>query len=285
MRLIGTANDIIIQIVCDKSDESYVLGNVQTFLPDVIISKNVDLLDKVELGYKLTTIIHYGLTDEFMKPLNMEARHSIDPLTGIYATLEQIRDGECGIIQIMFQGTTQAWSSSMLHAMSDNEGGCFFADDPEMLSLTKEKVSSPLFSVSIRAVVESDNESRNNELLEGLFRGLTAYTNHRSNVLSPIQNQVSFHDLYSDIYSRASHYSGMILNSRELVNLIHLPIGDIASSKLQKFKRKTHALPLEHIGENYVLGVNTHHGITQTISLNHQERLRAFAHNWSNRIR
>ena len=66
----------------------------------------------------------------------------------------------------------------------------------------------------------------------------------------------------------------MILNAKELANLIHLPIGEIRLPKLNKAEEKTKLIEKNDADENYILGVNAHQDVSQRISLSSEIRLR-----------
>ncbi|MBI1818649.1 MAG: ATP-binding protein [Deltaproteobacteria bacterium] len=66
----------------------------------------------------------------------------------------------------------------------------------------------------------------------------------------------------------------MILNTEELVSLVHPPSASVRLAKLERERRKTKAAPATVIGHELVLGENRHAGKTMTVTLNAEQRSR-----------
>lgn len=66
----------------------------------------------------------------------------------------------------------------------------------------------------------------------------------------------------------------MILNTEELVSLVHPPSASVRLAKLERERRKTKAAPSTVVGHELVLGENRHAGKTVTVSLNAEQRSR-----------
>jgi hypothetical protein len=272
--IIGTGDSIIVQIVCDESESVQIHEYIKLYLPKVIITKQTRYIDEVWNIGTYSNIVYLALEDEFMRPLATDAKPSIDPLTGLYATLEQVKNGEMAMLQTVFQGTQNAWHTSIKRSVTDFQERPFFADDETMLPMAKEKTSAPLFGVSIRLAAHSINEQRNREILNGMYVGMTNGNHGQYNTLSPMLINIPYEDQEVDIIMRTSHVLGMLLNSKELASLVHLPFASVQASKLQMNVRRTKLLPEIHARNNYTLGVNEHYGITQTIGLTIEERLK-----------
>lgn len=272
--IIGTADRIVIQVVCDESESIQVHEYIKLYLPKVIISKHTRYIDEIWGMGQYAQIVYLALQDEFMRPLATDPKPQVDPLTGLFATLEQVRNGEMAMLQIVFQGAQNAWQKSILRAVTNFENQPFFTDDPDMLPLSQEKVSSPLFGVSIRLIAHSRDQGRNDELLNGLYRGLTRSNHGKYNTLSPMQIGLPYDDQAMDIIMRTSHVLGMLLNCKELLSIAHLPFPSVQASKLQVNIRRSKLVPSIHVGKEYTIGINEHYGIVQSIGLSTEERLR-----------
>lgn len=271
--IIGTGNRIVIQIVCDNSEERQIHEYLKLFLPEIIITKQTRYIDEVyDIGNRIQ-MVYLALEDEFMRPLSTELKPTFDPIAGVFATLEQVQNGEIAMVQILFQGTKNPWQQSILKSVSDFNGKPFFEDDATMLPQAKEKVSSPLFAVSIRLYAASNADYRNQELLQSLYHGISKGQTS-GNKLVPMATNLTSHDQLTDIVLRTSHVFGMLLNSKELVNLVHLPFASVYTPKLRQYIGRTQLLPVSHIQEQYVIGINEHYGITQSVGLTIEERLR-----------
>lgn len=274
LEIIGTGDSITVQIVCDESESVQIHEYIKLYLPKVIINKQTRYIDEAWIIGTYSNIVYLALEDEFMRPLATDAKPNIDPLTGLYATLEQVRNGEMAMMQIVFQGTQNAWHTSIIRSVTDFQDRPFFADDETMLPMAKEKTSAPLFGVSIRLVAHSKDSERNRELLNGMYLGMTNSNPEVYNTLIPMRIDIPYDNQARDIIMRTSHVLGMLLNSKELVSLVHLPFASVQASKLQKNVRRTKLLPEIHAHNIYTLGINEHYGISQTIGLILEERLR-----------
>ena len=95
-------------------------------------------------------VVEFGLSEEFMLPLRVLRRFSVDPLTGIGAALSDLEAGEAGVLQVLLQPVRHPWAESIMRAVLDEQGSPFFLDAPEITALAKEKVSRPLFACVVR---------------------------------------------------------------------------------------------------------------------------------------
>ena len=77
-----------------------------------------------------------------------------------------------------------------------------------------------------------------------------------------------------DLLRRQSRRCGMILNSEELVSLVHLPGPSVRAEKLVRETKKTKAAPQLALGHRLVLGENTHAGKSVEASLAPVQRIR-----------
>lgn len=271
----GNGEKTILRFVCAAHESNMLQSLVTTYIPELILTPTLDIYSSTLIDNTPTCISQFGLAEEFMRPLTTEFKTGIDSLTGIYAALEQLQVGETGLIQIIFQGAKNTWSKSIVRSVSDFNGKPFFEDDASMLPLAHEKVSYPLYGVCIRIASQSTSINRAMHLLQNIAQGITPSQRHGSNHLVQIHTDaIPFETLYQDILQRQSHFTGMLLNSRELLNFIHLPFIHVQAPKLRYSSSKTKALPPEHVGSQYILGENIHFGQSQSISLTTQERLR-----------
>lgn len=146
--IIAKDTNISIQLVCSQSDAPLVEQQVAAYFPNAVCTqKGIEGLDII-VPDKETCRIDFGLADEFMRPLTMTDSFASDSFIGLFGMLEQLQTGERGIIQVLFCGTGNPWAESIMRSVSDDKGGSFFADAPEMVKLASEKVSYPLYAVS-----------------------------------------------------------------------------------------------------------------------------------------
>ena len=184
--------------------------------------------------------------------------------------METLREGEIGLVQVLFQTVNAPWSSNIMRAVRNDDGSCFFIDAPEMLRFAEEKVSRPLFAVVIRLMAQSSSNERTKEIVRNLFGGLQVFSNPLSNELIPLTNNDYENNVHlEDVVLRQSHRSGMLLNSDELLGLVHFPSPSLQSSKLKRESRKTQPFLSIATGHSFVIGNNVHHNVSKRSVLKH----------------
>ncbi len=124
-----------------------------------------------------------------MRPLRRQKDFAVDPLTGIMGALANLRKNEVAILQVLFQAVRYPWAESIMRAVTDHEGGPFFADAPDMLPLAKEKVSRPLVAVVVRAAAKSPGKERAWKLVRALGSAFTPLADPTSNQLIALAHQ------------------------------------------------------------------------------------------------
>jgi len=274
--IIGTSESISVQFVCRETDLSHVTSELHAYFPSLILEVKDDFLAKTvsKLEGATGAVIDFGLSEEFMRPLRSLKHFDTDPLVGIIGALESLNEGEVGILQVLFEGTHNPWTESVLRSVSDGEGGSFFADSPEMLSLAKEKTGAPLFAAVIRIVAGSSTTDGVLEVARRLAGSLSLLSEPTSNELIPLTNDdYPDGDHLDDVFLRRSHRSGMLLNCRELATIIHPLSASIQSAKLQRHLTKTRLAPRSTQGHSYLLGENIHRGKITHVSLETRQRL------------
>jgi len=272
--IVGTEAAISLQIVCREPDVSTVYSQVQAYFPAAILTDKTedvhDILDSVP-----TIVTDLGLSDEFMLPLAMPAKFDPDPYIGLLATLEHLYREDKGIVQILFKGTVNAWAESIMRSVTDNKGGPFFTNAPDMLPATKEKVSAPLYAVCIRAIGQSNDPNRAIDISSRIASALIRISASKHNELMELpRNNYPIEDVISDVMHRQSHRLGMLLNGKELAGLAHFPTPDIATLKLERDRKKTQDAPESAYGHKFILGSNEHHGKKKLVSVPSSLRLR-----------
>lgn len=274
--LIGSHEAICIQLACRSGDISTVRQQVRAYFPEAAVDDQSGYLRKVwgnEEG--ATALVDFGLSKEFMRPLRGVGHLEADPFVGLTGTLDHLEPGETGLLQVLFQPVRHPWSESILRSVTGWEGTPFFADAPEMVPLSKEKVKKPLYAAVVRVAAKSSSKARAWEIARSLGAGLRQLENSESNELIPLTNDgYDDEDHEEDLILRRSRRTGMILNSEELVSLVHLPSLTVRAEKLIRDVKKTKAAPADAIGHDLVLGENIHLGKRVTAGLGREQRLR-----------
>jgi hypothetical protein len=272
--IVANHSAISIQFACRESDEDHVYSQVKAYFPAAVLNKSEAGLELL-LADAQTCVVDFGLADEFMRPLRMADDVDQDPFIGIFASLEHLYRGEQGTIQILFQGAINPWAESIMRSVTDNKGGSFFGDSPEMVKYAREKISAPLFGVCIRAIGQASSAKRAMDIAKSVSSALIRLTGSESNRLQLLSAHGYPQDTkIDDVYFRETHRLGMLLNSKELATLVHFPTAEITSPKVERDTKKTKLLPDSAHGHDFVLGINEHHGQRQNVSVPASLRLR-----------
>ncbi|MBL7738912.1 MAG: type IV secretion system DNA-binding domain-containing protein [Chitinophagaceae bacterium] len=264
---------IRMQISCRERYAAYVKGHLRTYFPEIGVSDVTIALTDFINEEQAIAVTDFGLQDECMRPLVGYSGSGIDPLTGIISILEQLREDEEVIAQILLNGVVNQWEQSMLRAVSDGRQGPFFEDAPEMLPMAKEKVSTPLFAATLRLYTQAKTQRAALSLLEKLCFAVTQASRSAGNALIPLPDEgYTIDQRVTDIAFRESHRLGMLLNAKELATFVHIPT--VQSKKLYSSQRKTKAAPAITRGHQLILGRNEHEGSVHEVSVSSEQRLR-----------
>lgn len=279
--VVATGTRIAFQWTCREADEDFLYSQLKAFFPDVSIRETYE--DAIEALLRLEAVLYtvdFGLQEEFLRPLAVHTSSDHDPYTAFFGMCDQLTSKEQVALQVLFAGTHNPWAESMLCAATDESGkNSFFADDPDMPRLTKEKTASPLFGVAVRMVTAADTLERSGTLLHHAATALVHASRSPSNCLMPLKENTDdpaypIGQRLADMLLRETHRVGMLLNSGELATLIHYPGNNIRSAKLYHTTRHTTPPPPQLIGKPYVLGVNEHQGVRNPIGITADQRLR-----------
>lgn len=272
--VIGTRQAIWIQFACVKKDLVQVRQQLAAFLPDAVITEKHRSLETAwnAAGRHFVTV-DFGLSNEFMLPLRSITAFEPDPLIAVAGALSNLKENEIGVLQILFQAAQEAWADEMINSVRCFDGSPFFANAPEMIPLTKEKISRPLFAAVIRVAARSDSLERAWQTGRSLGGALKVLANPAGNELIPLSNDdYSPLDHEESLLFRHSYRTGMILNSAELVSLVHPPSQNVRLSKLIRNEALTKAAPALSLGQRTVLGENIHHGEVRAVGLSTEQR-------------
>ncbi|AUP79122.1 type IV secretory system conjugative DNA transfer family protein [Flavivirga eckloniae] len=253
--IVGTEDNITIQIVCSDVDGKRIQSHLKAYFPNIIIRD----CDAEDFGFNLDkniAIADFGVHDEFMRSIHTSESFSIDPLTSIIATLDSLEQGDITVFQVLFKGITSPLAKDITNAVSDGGGGSFFSDAPEMPKCAEDKISAPLFSVVMRIGVQGVNDNRSHYLATELSRSITSISQSKYNKLIPLSNEGYAYDFHEyNLRNRLSNRLGFILNSKELNTFVHYPNRTVVSDKLglDNIKTKQQSKASQngiHIGTN-----------------------------------
>jgi hypothetical protein len=275
--IIGTSDAISYQLACRPIDSHTVLPQVHAHFPGVVTRPPPETLDS---SWQVredndTLCVDFALSNEFIRPIRTFGALDPDPLLGVVASFNGLRDEELAVFQVLFQPCTFSWAANILRAVSDGRGGCFFADAPEMLALARSKISSPLYAAVVRLGISAPDRSRAWDIARSVGGALRQFSDPVSNELIPLTND-DYPDIdhVDDLLTRRSRRQGMILNAEELVGFIHPPAPSIRCASLIRAETSTKAPPAIVGGRGVVLGENVHHGNHTQVTLDNAQRIR-----------
>jgi len=275
--LIGVPERLILQVTVRADDAPIVKGALEAYAPEILVEERRGVLTDLWRAddSRDTVCVDFGLSKEFMLPLAVPRSLAVDPLLGFLAAIGDLKDDEIGVLQVIFQRTSYPWTESALRAITDNEGSAFFADAPETLALTREKMAHPLFAAVIRTGARASTRAQAWEITRRLGGALSQFSAPSSNEFIPLSNdEYGSTTLEEDMLSRSAHRSGMLLSSEELTALVHLPGPEVRHQSLRAPARKTKAAPTAYASGDVELGTNTHRGKTASVKLSRSLRLR-----------
>jgi hypothetical protein len=275
--VIGLADAIVIQIACNEKDEPGIRQQLEAFFSDATFEEVEDFLSEEweSLNDDSAVIAEFGLEKEFMLPITEGTDMAVDPLVGITGALAGVQDDEIALVQILFKPVRHAWGESVLRSVTFADGSDLFVGAKPFVSLAREKVAHPLYAVILRVAVKSRNERRSLDLARRVTGSLSPLSAPNGNSFIPLDNkEYDPDDHISDVGLRRCRRSGMILSSRELATLVHLPSDDVRSSKLQRDTGQTKSAPQPLSAGALVLGQNRHAGKTTEVTLSPDQRVR-----------
>jgi predicted DNA-binding transcriptional regulator AlpA len=275
--VVGTDEAIIVQLAAAESDRRQVREQLQAYFPEALLSESRGYLEALwdTTGAKATAAVDFGLSKEFMRPLRSFERFDPDPLAGLIGAMSELGEGEIAVFQVLFVPVCRPWPESIMRAVTDNAGDSFFVDDPGVVKLAEEKISSPLFAAIIRVAAQSPKDRNAWRIAQAMGKSLRQFTAAVSNELIPLAND-GYPDTQhaDDVVGRRSCRAGLIVNRDELVSLVHLPSASARSAKLKREERKTKAAPSLALGHALVLGENHHVEKTVRVSMSTEQRVR-----------
>jgi hypothetical protein len=273
--IIGTDKEIIIQFVSAIGTIPIIGTYLKAYFPNFAIIQNDSYLDNLIQEDLAIAVVDYGLKNEFIWPIQIAKSFSFDPLMSVLAVLEQLREGERAGVQMLFNTAYNEWTESIIRSVTLYDGTSFFIDVPEAPKIAQEKIQSPLFGVSIRSFAQAKELEKAFAILNNISVGIVEGSKGMHNQLIPLVHQeYDFNTRVSDIILRQSHRLGMILNTDELITLLHFPSESIHSQKLFASKRKTKEVPSIAKDKEYILGENIHNGIKEQVSISIEDRLK-----------
>lgn len=272
--IVGTNKEITAQFAASEKDFDHLKQQLKAHFPQSVLSEpHYALYNAWHDAGKQEVIADFGLSKEFMLPLNCVNSFDVDPLVAVVGALSDLQSNETGVFQILFQKARFDWTEDILDSVRFFDGTPFFVNAPEMVSLAKEKISCPLFAVCVRVAAKSPTKERTWQIVRHLGAAFSQLANPAGNELIPLSN-----DGYDAVYheeallNRLSYRCGMLLNSAELVSLIHPPSPAVQNEKFIRESERTKIAPTIAVGHPFIIGENGHQGTVRQVSLSNEQR-------------
>jgi hypothetical protein len=242
-------------------------------VPEAVLMPQDGMLEKAWNDPGESAIAEFGLAHEFMLLLKTG---KMDLFIGLSSALAELQPDETAVFQVIFQPVCHPWADDIWRAVTDHNGGSFFANHPELMAAASQKISRPLYAAVVRLAARSDDFSRAWEIIREMAGVLAGFSNPSGNELIPLHNDnYPFARHEEDLVLRQSRRTGMLLNSDELLGLVHLPTAAVKSSKLVREKGDSKAAPAVVRSEGGILlGHNVHAGKTSAVRLSQEQRVR-----------
>ena len=275
LELLADGNRVAVLISSSEKDLPTIRRQIAAFFPDSVAVEADGTLenswDNVDGPY--CAITEFGLAHEFIRPI---ATDKTDPYVGLVGALETVRDGELGLIQVTFSPVRHPWALESMRSVLDDAGGSFFVDGQELVAETRTKVENPLYAVVLRVAARAKEKWRVEDIIGNVAAAVSALYAAGSNRLIPLSNtEYPNSEHIQDTLSRKARRSGMLLNADEVIALAHFPSEEVCSSKLARYDSATRRAPVTvREDEGIVLGTNTHAGVSSSVSLSADQRLR-----------
>lgn len=272
--VVGLSESLTVQIVSHAPDAALVANQLRAYFPEVGVQAEPEGLRHAwTRGKGETVLLHFGLAREFMLPLASFRSLDPDPLLPLFGALAELRPGEAGLVQVLFERVREEWAESVMRAVVTGKGEPFFANYPELTKAAREKISRPLFAACLRVAAKSDTTSGAWRIVRDLAGALTHFGIPTGNELLPLATEEGG-EAVAEICSRTSRRPGMILGSDELAAFAHLPSASVRVPKLLREIRRSKAAPALSQGAGILLGENLHHGRALPVRLPNDLRLR-----------
>lgn len=273
--ILGQEGSVSYRLACHASASRHLLAQCHAHLQGAVLRPVERPLRESWPGTHTSLVVDFGLSEEFLRPLQCFRSFELDPLQGVIAVLDGLDRGEAGLLQVLFQPCAAPWAASLLAGVSDGEGGNFFADAPEMLAMARDKIAYPLYAATLRLGIAARGSERRWDLARALSGALSPLNLPASNSLLALSNEH-----YGDashleaLLHRRTFRSGMILNGDELLGLAHPPSASVRTPSLARASSQAKAAPEPALGEGVILGENLCNGAVKVVRLSTAQRIR-----------
>lgn len=139
-----------------------------------------------------------------------------------------------------------------------------------------KKLSSTLFSTSIRVVASSSSKARSESILHDIESAFHQFTRSHGNsfVFTRVPEKRNNQLLHNFIFRIPSEKHALILNSKELTSIFHFPVGHAATMGIKESRSGTAPAPFEAKEGSVSIGLNEYRGDISKVYMKEIDRMR-----------
>lgn len=188
--IVGTDQEIIFQIISPGAESGAVFNQLKSYLPALDIRQTADCFGQ---NFQLnrtdeSVIVDFGLGKEWFIPLPFGKNFASDTLLPLIASMEELQQNEAVCLQVLFSRARADWQKAVREAIFDRTGKLIFANLNDHLTGIKEKLSHPLFAVSVRIAVNSGSSERSFQIVRRNSAYFRQFSAPSGNELIPLRN-------------------------------------------------------------------------------------------------
>src|SRR5450756_1624518 len=272
--LLGIHKRVSAQFVASAGDAPLLRRQLQAYFPEAVFVPREGGLEQAwdaSQGEEALAV-EFGLKNEFMWPLGTVR---VEPFIGIVSALAELRAGELGLFQVLFQPVQNPWVESIVNSVTHSDGKPYFVNSTELAGAAENKIARPLYAAVVRILLRAGEFDRILQLARDLAGSLRVFAHPNGNELIPLHNDdYPFEEHIEDVLRRQTRRTGMLLNSDELIGFVHLPSSAVRSTAFQRQSVKSKAAPyIVRDEDGILLGHNSHAGETMEIRLTPDQRV------------
>jgi hypothetical protein len=301
--IIGSANETVCLIVCQRRDRELIQSSFETTYKNIYVREleadpfHAHYKKVKKDGIKLKFyFLDFYLPQPFFFPIaTFKTNFSTDPLEQIYHALSNLKEDELGFYQVLLMPCKTNWQKLVRDLLSAREviqEQQFerlyvkeihpFLSDPELKhysQMAQDKLDprKPLFAASIRVGIFA-HPDRFAHILKVLKSAMNSFSMGERSFQCLTRNDyfdqgVAKKDHLYLFFNRVAFREGMLLNSAELSGLCHLPTPDVLLNSdyhLETLPRSVR-VPAS-LNDGVTLGVNIYRGKKQDVKLNEYVR-------------
>lgn len=204
----------------------------------------------------------------------------VDSLSSITSTLAKMGEGEGAAVQILIAPADSKWQKqgrSFIAKTKKTEASpetAKYATDPKTLEAIESKISKPGFSITIRAVVVSQDETAANLHLSNILGSFSQFSSDQNSftknrdILKPAF-MTDFIYRYFPLFGKTS-----VVSTEELATIFHFPNKSVETPHIFWLNAKRAPAPAKIPTSGLYLGQSVYRGISKPVYIDLDDRRR-----------